>query len=132
MNFYESANETLGARESRKVGNNTYLKRRDENTIAVMLHSTDVVTMTPDYVELNTGGWYTVTTKERINRYVPFNNVFSEKGRWYVGKHYPVKEATPFFDGIRISHDGRVLNPMDTAEDDTAKKEAAKLKRKIS
>jgi len=131
---FEEATAKLSPRESRKVGNNTYLKRRSENSIAVMLHATDVVTFTPEYAELNTGGWYTVTTKDRINGYIPSPaRVSSDRGRWYVYVGGWGKEnRQPFFDGIRISYDGRVLNPMATAEDDAAAKEAAKLKRKIS
>ena len=40
-------------------------KRRGEN-IALKLHNTDIVTLYPTGdMSLNTGGWYTVTTKER-------------------------------------------------------------------
>lgn len=62
-------------RERRKVANNTYAERRGDD-IALRLHQTDVVTFHPDgSITLNTGGWYTVTTKDRMNNALP-------KGTW--------------------------------------------------
>lgn len=74
---------TENLRNRRKLANNTYLERRDDLTIAVKLHATDVVTFTPEGTMLNTGGWFTSTTKDRINSYSPLK-VYSEKGVWYV------------------------------------------------
>lgn len=104
--------------QSRKVANNTYLERRPEGDIAVRLHATDVVTFHPDgTATLNSGGWLTVTTKERINRYLPGGIVLSSiKGRWYLvysghGEYdaegnwtYVPSErrAVPYSDGVTI------------------------------
>jgi len=90
-------------RESRKYANNTYWQRRGEN-IALKLHNTDIVTLYPTGdMSLNTGGWYTLTTKERINRVLP--RVFylhQEKGRWFVVNR--LDDATYIFiDGMRIT-----------------------------
>lgn len=65
------------------LANNTRLVQRGDN-YAVKLHATDVVTIRPDstYV-LNTGGWYTVTTKDRINDFGPAR-VYSANGVWCV------------------------------------------------
>jgi hypothetical protein len=103
---YQSANQQLQGRcfQSRKLGNNTYLQRRDED-IAVRLHSTDVITFHPDgSITLDTGGWETVTTKDRINSYQP-HSVWSERGTWFLtvrGKQYV------FEDGITIRANGTV------------------------
>lgn len=70
---YDDLDERLTGRcrERRKVGNNTYAERRGDR-IAIRLHSTDVVTFLPDgSIMLNTGGWYSVTTKDRMNSYLP-------------------------------------------------------------
>lgn len=104
--------------QSRKVANNTYLERRPEGDIAVRLHATDVVTFHPDgTVTLNSGGWLTVTTKARINDYLPGGIVLSSiKGRWYLvysghgeydaegNWHYVKSErpAVPYSDGVTI------------------------------
>mgnify|MGYP005825807367 FL=1 len=96
MRTYQEATDRLGTRDSRKVGNNTYLVRRGDN-IALRLHRTDVVTFQPDNsVVLDSGGWLTVTTKNRMNEVV---RVYSEKGKWYA-------EGIPYADGMVIHADG--------------------------
>lgn len=88
MNF-QQANDLLTGRcqQSRKLGNNTYLKRRGNN-IAVMLHATDVITFKPDNTAvLDSGGWRTVTTKARMNKYLfddtrQTNYLYQDKGIW--------------------------------------------------
>jgi hypothetical protein len=82
---FASVDEQLTGRcsQRRKVGNNTYLERRGQDAIAVKLHRTDVVTFYRDgRVQLNTGGWQTVTTKDRFNTFSPIR-VYADKGVWY-------------------------------------------------
>lgn len=59
---------------SRKVANNTYLERAvSGGGIAVRLHETDILTFWPNgNVRFYTGGWGTVTTKERMHRFLPY------------------------------------------------------------
>lgn len=89
-----------GLVKRKKVYNNTYRYDYEDGTIVWRLHNTDVVTKLPDgrYV-LNSGGWRTVTTKERINRYAPVR-VWSHKGEWYVYENGEWRE--PFYDGIIV------------------------------
>lgn len=73
MSNYTALDERLTGRCKlrRKIANNTYAERRGE-AIAVRLHDTDVVTFHPNGdIQLNTGGWFTVTTKERMNSMLP-------------------------------------------------------------
>lgn len=78
-----------------KVKGNTYLEKRGEN-IAVKLYDTDVVTLMPNGdVKLNSGGFMTATTKQRMNE---FSNVSvsQKKGEWTVtanGKDIPFKDG---------------------------------------
>lgn len=84
--------------ESRKIDNNTYAERRGAEKIAVRLHATDIVTFSrAGLVTLSTGGWFTVTTKDRINK---FGNVriHSDKGRWIVA--FPGAGNFAYADGI--------------------------------
>lgn len=77
-------------RESRKVGNNTYAEILNDGSIGIMLHSTYVVKIHPDNsATLNTGGWYSSTTKDRMNKYSPVR-VYQRKGQWYLenGEEY--------------------------------------------
>lgn len=79
----------------RKIGNNTYAEILHDNSVGIMLHSTYVVKIHPDDTyTLQTGGWQTVTTKDRINQYSPVR-VYQRKYEWFVkinGKEYPFME----------------------------------------
>lgn len=91
MQSYPEADAQLTGRckDRRKIANNTWLERRDDETIAVRLHQTDVVTYRADgSITLDTGGWFTVTTKDRMNRFTPFG-VSSRRGEWQVASRNP-------------------------------------------
>lgn len=95
---FQTATATLKNRESKKVGNNTYLVRITPETIGVRLHNTVVVRIHSDGTyTLDSGGWRTVTTKARINKYSPVR-ISQRKHEWYVGD-----EEIPFHDGIRVT-----------------------------
>lgn len=104
----------------RKLANNTYLVQgASKDSFAIRLHNTDVVTLHPDgSFTLNSGGWRTVTTKERINVYAP-GRVASDRGAWY---YYPAPGRDwslryPFADGMRVLPGGAVegAGPDETA-----------------
>ena len=107
---YEKADALLATARSeargKPVANNTRLFRRGPDVIALRLHQTDVVTFHADgRVTLDSGGWRTMTTKDRMN-YSPLT-VFSDKGEWLVKS--PGSDAVPYFDGITFADDGSVL-----------------------
>jgi hypothetical protein len=94
---YSHACELLsGARNGqRTLAPNTYLYRRSATTLAVRLYHTDIVVIHDDGTyTLNSGGWRTVTTKERINRFAPVV-VYQRSHEWYV-------IGMPFRDGMRV------------------------------
>jgi len=98
---YEAADELLQGRcaQRRKIGNNTWLERRGAD-IAVRLHDTDVVTYHDDgSITLDTGGWFTVTTKDRMNCCTPFS-IGSKRGEWYVVNDLDWDNPTPYRDGM--------------------------------
>jgi hypothetical protein len=72
---------------------NTKVRFHDGRTI-VRLHSTDIVDVdtTDNTITLNTGGWNTVTTKERMNAVLSaFNSPYRVHQRdfqWYVQLQY--------------------------------------------
>lgn len=93
MRTYKEAVEKLNGRKSRKIGNNTYLERLDDQTIGVKLHSTYVVQYKADGdVILSSGGWHTLTTKQRLNRYSGAT-VTQKNYDWFVN-------GQPFHDGF--------------------------------
>jgi hypothetical protein len=81
---YESAKEMLRkARKGSKTLCHMTTLRKVEAGYAIRYHNTDVVTIHEDNsYTLNSGGWYTPTTKDRINEYSPAR-IHQEKGLWY-------------------------------------------------
>lgn len=98
MTHSEAITMVRGKRNAnrRKVGNNTYAEILHDNSVGIMLHSTYVVKIHPDNTyTLQTGGWQTITTKDRINQYSPVR-VYQRNYEWFVrlnGKEYPFMEG---------------------------------------
>jgi len=97
MNYAEAATLLTGrCKDRRKLQNNTYLERHlercfsegTEYSFTIRLHNTDILRFFADgRVELNTGGWNTVTTRDRLSSYLPRPwHVWSERGTLVLGK----------------------------------------------
>ena len=83
-------------RQERKIGNNTYAEIEHDRSISVNLHGTDVVRFYPNgLVKLNSGGWRTHTTKQRINKYSPVK-IFQKNFEWFLA------DGTPFEDNMLV------------------------------
>ena len=98
---YESAKEMLRkARKGTKALCHMTTLRQEGDSFVIRYHNTDVVTLNEDgtYI-LNSGGWYTPTTKDRINEYSPAR-IHQEKGLWY---H---KNGFMFTDKCKVDCDG--------------------------
>lgn len=95
----DQALDKLDGRDSRKLGNNTYLERIDADTVGIRLHRTYVVTLHDGRFSLDSGGWRTPTTKSRMNDYAPCR-VVQERGEWWVCFN---GERHRFTDGITFS-----------------------------
>ncbi len=87
MDYQSAAAQLTGrCKDSRRLENNTYLERHDEapgeDAFGVRLHNTTILLFLADgSMELNLGGYNTVTTRDRLNRYLPCPwHVFSERG----------------------------------------------------
>jgi hypothetical protein len=114
MNTYAECQEMIATARSRAdgkpIGNNTRLEDRG-NCFAVRLHGTDVVSFHPDgSIVLDSGGWQTVTTKDRMNKYLPAGwRVNQERGTWYLCHGHWNREDFRewlFEDGIKIGPRG--------------------------
>jgi hypothetical protein len=97
--FLQRIKHTMSGKilEKRKLENNTYLipdAAREVVTITedqqierffVKLHSTNVLIVTPSDITVDSGRWYTVTTRDRINSYIHDTGFYVavEKGVWY-------------------------------------------------
>lgn len=121
MNFQEAKNIFEKSRK-RKLYNNTYLTKTEEG-FGIRLHETIVVELLKDRARLNTGGWKTITTKDRINQYSPLR-VFQKSHVWYLGT-----EENPYFDGIEVSYKGKILNAKRSKNEKLVKKQESMLKK---
>ena len=100
---YKTANEILKNRDEKKVAHETWLKRIDENEIAVVYHATSVVRYFKDgTITLHDGGWATVTTKKRINDFQKIGNVFQKNYEWFF--KFFSSGVVPFSDGMTMTN----------------------------
>jgi hypothetical protein len=105
MTHSEATQMVLGKRNrgERKVGNNTYAYILLDGSVAIELHGTKVVIIHPDDTyTLNSGGWQTSTTKDRINQYSPMK-VYQKKHVWYLDN------GTEFEDGMIVTSEFLVI-----------------------
>ena len=93
---FQSALNVLNGKNARKIGNNTILKRYDNDTIAVDLHYTDIVTYHRDgRIIVNTGGYNTNTTRHRLNGLTSVG-AYQKNGVAYLG------DGREFVNGMNV------------------------------
>lgn len=113
---------------ARKVANNTFSYETEDGCKVFRLHTTDVVKRLPDgRIVLNSGGWRSVTTKDRMNAFATGYHVYSGKGGWRVGRG---GKSVAFYDDMILPD--AIDNP--SAEEQSAQREAdeKKLRREIA
>jgi hypothetical protein len=84
---HQEAKRLLNGREHKTIGNNTRLALLNDDAIGLWLHRTRVVTFNADgSIVLATGGYETVTTKDRLNRVARAHgwSVYAKARTWYV------------------------------------------------
>ena len=99
MLYNEAVSMVRGKRNAtkRKIGNNTTAEIMGDGSVGIMLHSTYVVKIHPDNTyTLNSGGWRTSTTKDRINKYTNAG-LYQKDWVWYL------RDGTEFYDGYILS-----------------------------
>ena len=86
-----------------RIGKTATTVATENGVTRVTYHKTVVVKFDPGHIVLDSGGWLTMTTKNRMNQasnqFDLGYAVFQEKGRWYVQHGDYTHE---FFDGISI------------------------------
>ncbi len=136
-NQYKMQDAKLTGRnqQSRKIDNNTYLQRRNDD-IVIKLHDTDIITYRPNGdTILNSGGWRTNTTKERINSNLDNDyRLIQDKSIWYLVKYHStnnyrdlIKSGFRFKDNITIKSNGKIIN----FESVNSTKKDTKIKAKV-
>ena len=119
-NFAEAL-AILGGRETRKVANNTYLValrtpsflsrggmsefNRPITKVALQLHGTYIIMwdMLGGCV-LDTGGWKTITTMKRINRFCKNHDIVTYGGHWWVRGVGATIPTFIFFEGMDLGN----------------------------
>lgn len=100
MNYAEAVAILTGrCKTRRKLENNTYLWRDSEDScvVSIRLHATDILTFYQSgRIQVDTGGWNTLTTRDRINRYLPKPwHVYSEHGATILSNYSYWTESKP-------------------------------------
>lgn len=100
---------TARDKKSKPLQNNTRAELRGDD-VAIKLHDTDVITVnTSNVYTLNSGGWRTATTKDRINAHSPAK-ISQKAGIWYMS------DNSLFYDGIQVNAAGKIIKPKSTEE----------------
>lgn len=98
----------------RTAANNTTVREVEGGAVAIQLHATDIViVLASGGFVLNSGGWRSVTTKERINRYTPAR-LWQDKSVWYIADK--TGKPTLFYDGMTIDAEGYPIKPRATLQ----------------
>lgn len=109
---------TENVKNSKFINNNTLNIEYENGTKAIRLHNTDIVTIKDGIYTLNSGGWRTRTTKERIaDELIKIGrSLYQEKSVWYVSGNCKNKDkkTVVYFDEIQFNKDGKCINPKDT------------------
>lgn len=105
------------------VGNNTQLHRDSTEPgepVSLRLHITDIITWYPDgRIVLNSGRWRTMTTKARINAWLPGRwSLYADKGEWFLstGDWHSDDARYEFADGMTLHPDGSVTGAIPVTE----------------
>jgi hypothetical protein len=99
---YVGVFKKIGKKLSKRVGNNTYeIYDEEGNRIAIRLHDTNIMTFEGNEIILDSGGWQTRVTKDRMNDYLPSVGYHIEQKN-YEWTLVHGDERIPFKDGIRI------------------------------
>lgn len=101
MRTFNDALAKLNGRTTRRLeATATTVERIDTDEIGVRYHNTFVVRYFRNgSVTIHTGGWYTATTKRRINAYSPAR-ISSWVGGWVSGGW--LNKNLPFVDGMDV------------------------------
>lgn len=69
-----------------KLAGNTYSYYDNNNVYTIKYHNTDIVKMVDDKITINNGGYYTKTTKERLNTFLFRYDyyIYQKDFQWYI------------------------------------------------
>ena len=113
--------EGVEATESKIIANNTVEYVRPDGTRVIRFHHTDILEFPKSGgVIFNTGGWKTITTKDRMNSFQKLAVISQRNGVWWLypretpHNEYHADALVPYFDGIKVKG-SEVVNPRKSA-----------------
>ena len=111
MNWFKAQALMATARNKSKGKPITYNTRLWEmengKWYSITLHGNEIVRVYPDGNVYSHAGWRTVTTKSRLNDFMPHHTVYQRDWEWYIRDHNDGWEDNPeFVDGMFICKDG--------------------------
>jgi len=113
-----------------RIANNTFKWTDGDGATVYRLHKTDILLIEEDGRQhLNSGGYRTHTTKDRLNTYLQGYVVFSDRGVWKVRRHSD-GETVPFEDGMVLPD--AFDSPVERKHLEKVEKERRKLIQKIN
>lgn len=87
---------------AKKIARNTWRYNRDDGTEVIRLHNTDIVATKDGQTTFTSGGFRTITTKDRMNLNGQGFRIYSVKGAWHVARG---EQVAHFFEGITLPRD---------------------------
>ncbi len=110
----------LGKKQERRIGGvrATTIARMSDGSIGVVYHRTAVVTFFADNTaKIDSGGFETVTTKQRINDSLRDRgvSVYQKAGAWYLTS--AGREPVPFYNGAIVSPSGKLSKKLELSSD---------------
>jgi len=101
-NSYAEARDLMPADGARTVDRNTLIVEMPDGSIGLKFHRTVILTYNVDgTMTVDSGGYRTSTTKERMNQALPDGfRIFAKRGTWYVDA--PNGETYEFQDGYKV------------------------------
>jgi hypothetical protein len=126
---YESVKELFEtarlSANGKPIARNTRIFERQNNDYAIRYHETDIMTFRNNgEVVLNSGGWRTYSTKERLNRFMPEGKqIFQVSGIWYITDG---TRKVAFEDGMTLNHVGEINFRVSSLDLEQAQKDIQK------
>lgn len=98
-----------------KLENNTYVSRlygsklEDKPDFTIILHNSAIASISPDQIVLNSCGFKTNTTKDRMNKILSDNNthmkIYQNNNKWYIWDYRPGEKTNYIYqDYITFIH----------------------------
>ncbi len=102
--------EEIDCVENSKMLDHNTVQYSVGNNVFIRLHDTDIISYIGNReIILSSGGWKTMTTKDRLNKFVRKGvMIYSDKGLWYIMDKYGNKSE--FYDGIALTTSWKIKN----------------------